>query len=430
MNRFIVTCTNNQKRIKEYFMKKILIGMLVLNSLNALASSSALVCQTENSVNKVELYNISHAKHREGLTFNDLAKEDELLKQVIERIEAKAPVLAQMFAKIYLDVSSIDNVNLGKFAFPPSQIDQVFRICDDDAALPKYVQVSKQEKSLNIDEFLYEKMNSLNQLGLILNEAFKRLNNTGYKTTILDSEKIQSLVSYLLAENGSAKASSLIVRLDEALVKKPITDEITRFRNSFFNARSYEEHKRIKSQAAITLKLSHGVEVAIDGRKHIGGSYQLNRMSEDLPYDLEVIVYAPVYSVAGTMFVGGVGGAIVYILSGGALSLVAPAVLPVAALAGLSFSAYALIANVTHYRKVNLLQEAHDMAEWRQVGEFPILEKFYKKFKRKMKDVSLLEYAQRIVELAERNEFAKSNRRFVNAHNMNRMVLKSFKINK
>lgn len=175
------------------------------------------------------------------------------------------------------------------------------------------------------------------------------------------------------------------------------------------------------------VKLAHGVTVFFNIQKEEMTPVQLRRLQGwGKPIDPVAIFWAIPIGFIGTSFVGIATNLFAMVTLATTLSSGAATVMMTIGVAGgVAFSAYGLIANTIYKRKLKFLQQAYDLVK-EVKGKKGLLKRAYKRFKKKVSGVSLLEYAQRIVDLSYTDAFEKKKGRIASCRNMKKIVLASF----
>jgi hypothetical protein len=400
-----------------------------MSSLSALASTSALVCKNGSEISKVEAHNISRAKIEDQLIFDETLKETDLLQQVTKRLEKRSPTLALMFAKLYLEATDEDAIEIGKFVLPADGLAQIYRICENPNQVPELRGVSKKSSKLLIDERFYKKMNDLNRTAVILNEVIQRLNTkkvikyVGFEIeeieeAFVDGLNVKKYVSLLLAKEESSELDEWTNRLHLELVQKPIQGKRDYLIGSYYRAKSFVAAQLVLYDQRVFLE--HGIVVKLDIKPEDLKPYQLGKMELDRkPFHAPDFIVPPALAV--------LTGKFTLLVAGGVATLgpVGAAIIVTSAGVAAGINTYSLIANANYKRKLGLVSEAYDLVEGGKEGG-KLLKKFYRQFSEKVQGVSEIEYAERIVELARKNAFGKGVGEFVGARKMKEIILKSF----
>lgn len=157
-------------------MKPLLLLLILTFTSFTFAQTNALVCEQNGEISKAEIFKISQLKYENMIAFDDTLTQEEILRQITQRIEKNSVLLGEMFANIYTVVASDTNINLENFLYANPAQTQLYRICDDANNLPKLTTIAKQEATLKVDEHILNKLSPLNQEAIVLNEIIKRLN--------------------------------------------------------------------------------------------------------------------------------------------------------------------------------------------------------------------------------------------------------------
>ncbi len=407
-------------------MKSILICLIALGSISSIASTTALVCENGELITKAEAINISIAKNEEKIEFDESKDSLELIKQVTERIEKRSPLLAQMFANLYLKVTDEDNINLGNFVLPATAYTQLYRICGTPTQVPKLVGVSKQEKTLKIDQTVFNKLNDLNKTAVILNEVIHRL-TLQIEEDIWPFGNVQKYVSYLLAKDESQTLHQWTDYLNYNLVLIPISSHSNAVTKAYYAAGSFEDAKKALENQ--TVKLSHDVETTVEIKETNLEPYQLAKLKRDgIPLDPNVIFWGIPGGFISSMAVSGISNAAVVIFSGGAAAIGtvgATVIITAGVTLGAGVTAYGIIVNTIYSRKLKIISQAYDLVKG-DTSNKRLLNRFYRQFRKKVNGVGQLEYAQRIIDLSYKNAFGKGKGKFVGALKMKEIIIDSF----
>jgi hypothetical protein len=420
-------------------MKALLTLTLFIVSTFSFAATDALVCTNGQEITNAEIFEISQAKYELNYQFNEGATQQELLQQTTDRIEATSPVLAQMFANVYLTINNEDNINLGRFAFETPAQTQIYRICDNATNLPNLTTIAKQEKTLKIDETVYNKLNDLNKSALILEQVLNKLNmktaterdyffgvNRKSKKPILNAANLDKLVADLLSSKESESLKRLLSILEKELIKNKIANNYKTRVENYTKAGSFEQAKKILANSR--LELDHGVSVEVKIEQRELEPYELAKLKrQGLPADPAASFWGLPGGFIGASAIGGISNAVSVVVTGANLAVAAgTGILIVGVTVGATISAYSIIVNTMHRRRVKLLQQSYDLVNGVK-NKKRLLDRFYRQFKRKISGVTKLEYAQRVIDLSYENAFGKKPGKFVGALKMKKIIIESFK---
>ncbi len=406
-------------------MKKIFV-MLALISTLGFSQIHTLNCKS----GEAELLSISKLKNEQNISFNETQNKDFYIKLMSSRIDAVSPVLGQMFANVYTEVSSLDNLSLGAFQFPSAAVTKSYRICSDKNEVPesKILGVYEGHK-LNVDSHLYDQLSDFDRESLMVRLVVKKLiqQKNRYSSPLISKSDADVLSGLLLSEGKSEDRDKILETLNQKLVIIPLEQAAKSLQIRFSKAKSYEAALEVLENQNV--KLVHGTSYKLSIKKRDLKPYELEVLeAKGTPLSSEAVFWAiPAgFGFSGLANAGLSLGAWI-VTNGGGLSVAAStAVWTVGIGIGVGITTYGLIANTLYKRKLKFLKSANDLYENQDAKTSRLFNRFYKRFSKKFPGISKLEYATRVIDLAYENKFVRKGNKFITLRKMSKVVNKSF----